>query len=261
MAECKTCKAAITTTSTYCQSCGAIIVTERLSMRSLFKKAIFKITNLDLPFYNTAKWLLTNPEKVTTGYIEGVRKIINSPIQFAIIVLSLYGFFQYFFSDFLDLVAQINFLSGFEAGFNDDPEEQVVAKRINAIVGWMQKHNQFLNFFLIPILGFLNLKFYRSVKYNLAEHIVIALYAISLSIFLVLILGFITIPFKNSINLEYYIYASAFVQIGSILWILQRSLKGAIYKPIFSLILSFIILTFIFISMVLAIMYYTFYTT
>lgn len=260
MMECKTCKSSINTSSNYCQNCGARIIDSRLSISRLFKNVISKITNLDLPFYNTVKYLLTDPEKVTGGYIEGVRKIINSPIQFTIIILSLYGFFQYFFSDFLDLATQVNFLSGFEAGFNDGHEEQIASKRISAVVGWMQKHNQFLNFFLIPILGFLNLKFYRKAAYNLAEHIVIALYAVSLSIFLVLLLGFISVPFKNTINLEYYLYASAIVQFGSIIWIVQRSLKGAMYKPVLSVVLSFLLLLVLFALFIMTIMYSTFYT-
>jgi len=246
MTKCKTCEASINLDSKYCWSCGAKNIAKRLSFKNLFEDAFSLITNLDIPFFKTVKFLLTKPEKVTLGYIEGKRKIINSPIQFTLIVLSIYGLFQFFFSDFLDMIAQLNILSGFEAGFKSSGKEAVAAEKIGNIIGWMQKHNQFLNFFLIPIMGILSLLFYRKNRYNLAEHIAIALYAISFSIFLVIMLGLIAGPFRQAINIDYYIGISAIIQIGSISWILQRSLKGAYYKPVILLVLSFLILIILF---------------
>ncbi len=163
MATCKTCTNQIPDSSNFCPICGAKQVKSRLTIWTLLKNLIVTIGNLDFPFYKTSRWLLVKPDLVTIGYINGVRKVINTPIQYALIVLSLYGLFQFLFADFLDLSIEQNFLSGFQAGFNNyESSNNESYESMDAIINWIQSRNQFFLFSMIPSMGVFSALLYRN---------------------------------------------------------------------------------------------------
>ena len=244
MKNCKTCGHTISGNYNFCPNCGAKQISDRLSIRSLISNFLEKFSNLDFSFYNTSKWLLLKPDFVTLGYIQGVRKIISSPMQYALIVLSVYGLFQFLFSDFLNLILEYNFLSGFREGFNNYETSNVDRyEKINNIVNWLQSRNQFFLFTLIPYIALLSYFFYKKKGYNLAEHIVISTYAVSFTLIVNVFLGLILVPIGNETAAGIYINSSYILTIITITWVFRQSLKGSIFKPIGILILSYLFMS------------------
>lgn len=243
MKKCTTCEEALIESANFCQNCGAKQVHKRLTLSTLFKNLFSKLANLDFSFYKTSKWLLVNPEKVTIGYINGVRKIIKSPMQYAIIVLSVYGLFQFLFSDFLELISENSYLSNAIQGWNnyENPEESFQGDhKVDETITWLQSRNQFLLFSMIPCIGGVSRILYRKSGYNLAEHYVISIYAVSFTLIMSVLLGLIFTLFPSEASAVFYVNSSFVLSVISILWIFKRSLKGAIFKPLLLLFLSFL---------------------
>ncbi|MEL6697109.1 MAG: DUF3667 domain-containing protein [Bacteroidota bacterium] len=239
MEKCQTCNKRILHSSAFCPHCGAQQVRERLTVWMLVQNLYSKVVNFDFTFFRTTYWLLTQPERVTLGYIQGVRKIFNPPIQYALIILSLYGLFQYFFADFLDQI-------GLETSFNNydgSPEEQERNKKIAPVIQWLRSRSQFLTFSIIPFMGLLSTLFYRKNKLNLAEHLVISIYAISFTLLPVVLAGVLLAPFHSPLALDIYVNLTVISTFVGFSWIYYRSLKGFILNPTIIFIISFLILT------------------
>ena len=104
---------------------------------------------------------------------------------------------------------------------------------------WIKKHYQFVNFLIIPFLGWTNAKLFSSKNYNLAEHYVISFYAISFAG----LLGIVTAVMVALINTEsvtsFYVEFSYILNVAATMWVVQKSLEGSIFKSILSYILAF----------------------
>jgi len=244
MPDCRSCKNKISTDSNYCHQCGAKVIAERLTVKSLSKNLFLSITSLDFPFFKTFIELMISPKKVTIGYINGARKKYTSPVKFALIILSIYGVYQFLFNDFLQLISDQNFLSNIQEGWNAHPSEVEQDVQGDKAFNWLQKQYQFLILFTIPILAFFYHRFYKSKNYNLAEHLVISTYAISFTVLFSIILAFGFIPFGSEKAVKLYVSFSSIMQLFFLVWIVQRSLRGAIYKHPIVFLLTFV--TFIF---------------
>jgi|GEM_PF-5382416 len=243
MKMCTTCDEGLIESAHYCQNCGAKQVHQRLTLSTLFKNLFSKLANLDFSFYKTSKWLLVKPELVTKGYINGVRKVIKSPTQYAIIVLSIYGLFQFLFSDFLELITQNSYLSDAIKGWNnyENPDNSFQSDhKIGETITWLQSRNQFLLFSMIPCIGGVSRILYRKSGYNLAEHYVISIYAVSFTLIMSVLLGLVFTLFPNEASAIAYINGSFVLSVISIIWIFKRTLTGSIFKPLLVLFLSFL---------------------
>ncbi len=247
MENCKTCGQSITDAAKFCPSCGAKQVFERLTIPTLLRNLFLRLTNLDFSFFRTSKWLVVNPKLVAIGYINGVRRVISSPIQYALIVLSIYGLFQFLFSDFLNLILENNFLSGFRDGWNNyDTPETREYEQMDMAVNWIQSRNQFFLFAMIPCIGFFSRMLYRSNGYNLAEHLVVSTYAVSFTLLLSVFIGLVLAPLGNETAATLYLEITYILNAIAITWIFKRSLNGSIFKPIGVLVLSFLGMSFLF---------------
>lgn len=256
MIKCQSCHAIINREFNYCQNCGSKIITDRLSIKRFFANAFLVLSDFDLPFINTIKWLLVSPKKVTIAYIQGTRKIINSPIQFAVIILSVYGLFQFFFSDFLVMVQKQNGLSGimdalnssFQAVDNSNLanatilEDKKSFEKFDKLVNWLQQRNQFFHFLIIPILALVNKITFKNKEYNYAEHLVIASYAVTISILIAIIYGLILAPFKSIEMVAFYSNGTILILICSVFWVVQKTFKDLIYKSAITAIISYLLL-------------------
>lgn len=252
--ECLSCANKLGQASNYCPSCGATVVTKRLTVGRLLNKAFTSIFNFDLPFFNTLKWLIVDPFKVTNGYINGVRKIIVSPVQFTITVLALYGLYQFIFSDFLTIASQGSYLVRFEGGLMEGflhgvkAETNVEHKNQSvAFSNWLHKHDQFISTVMIPILAFLGISYFSKRKYNLAEHLTVALYTISLTILASISLGSICAVIPHELSTDVYINGYPILNAVLILWIYHKTMKSPFHKSLKLLILAQIIFFVIFI--------------
>ena len=245
MSKCATCGESISENFVFCSHCGAKVVTNRLTLSSLGKNLFTKLTNLDFVFLRTSKGLLVKPQSITLAYIGGMRKLINSPIQYAIVAISLYGLFQIIFADFIDLVSQQNFMSSFKEGWNSRPVTPDATNdddAMNLIINWLQSKNQIVIFLMIPCVAMFSYLFFKKVKeYNLAEHFVISTYAISFTIVLNVLMGILFAPLGTENAAQFYIESFYIFNVIAILWIYKKSLNASIFKTLLILFLAFFV--------------------
>lgn len=89
--NCKNCEKPLRADYTYCHSCGAKIIRNRLSFKNLWFDIIERYFNVDNTFLKTFLHLFTKPQEVIIGYISGVRKKYLNPISYLGIALTLSG--------------------------------------------------------------------------------------------------------------------------------------------------------------------------
>ena len=179
------------------------------------------VTNFDSPLFTTSKLLFQRPENVTISYIEGVRKVIHPPLRYALIILSVYGIFQFLFTDFLDLTTAKSFLSGFKQGVidnSDSPEKLLRKQRIFDLIDWFQSRDELFNFLMIPFISVLSFFLYRKQGLNMAEHTVIAIYAVSFSTLLTVALGMILGVFRSEWAVDAYVTIGYFITFFAFIW-------------------------------------------
>lgn len=137
-------------------------------------------------------------------------------------------------------------MSNIQEGWNAHPSEVEDDVQGDKAFSWLQKQYQFLVLFTIPILAFFYHKFYKSKEFNLAEHLVISTYAVSFTVLFSIILAFGFMPFGSETAVRLYVSLSSILQLFFLVWIVQRSLKGAIYKHTIVFLLTLIVFIFFF---------------
>ncbi|NBC07246.1 MAG: DUF3667 domain-containing protein [Bacteroidetes bacterium] len=168
MQTCLNCQRPVIVEGQYCHHCGAKIVRQRLTFRSLLAQLGQTVFNVDTGIWRTIGQLCYAPGKVCRGYIQGVRKRYLMPIAYLFFIASLYGLaillskgeVRYFHEDFA-----LGFISHSEPGI----EEEEVARQLRPLA---------LTFILlsIPFLAFISRLVYRRAGYNYTEHLVVSVY-------------------------------------------------------------------------------------
>ena len=80
--ECKNCGATLTENQKYCSECGAKVVTERITFRSLFHILIQNVFGWDNRYFFTIRNLIVRPQVVLNDYLSGTRKKYVNPFTF-----------------------------------------------------------------------------------------------------------------------------------------------------------------------------------
>ena len=89
--NCKNCNTSLSKLINYCPLCGAKIVKKRLTFKNLSADINEQFLNIDNKFLKTFIHLLSKPELVINGFIDGTRKKYVNVIQFFAISLTLVG--------------------------------------------------------------------------------------------------------------------------------------------------------------------------
>jgi len=71
--NCKNCKYKLETTDSFCKNCGAKIIKERTTLKSLLSSFLDAL-GWDSNFFITLRYLLYKPQIVLKEYINGTRK-------------------------------------------------------------------------------------------------------------------------------------------------------------------------------------------
>ena len=72
--ECKNCSSQLQENDDYCNSCGAKVIRNRLTLKNLFEHFGEEFLNYDNKFLRTFIRLFRKPEDVIGSYINGTRK-------------------------------------------------------------------------------------------------------------------------------------------------------------------------------------------
>lgn len=230
---CKNCSLVNPENSTYCSSCGARFIRNRLTAGTLFAQINEQFLNLDNIFLRTYLTFFTKPEILISDFINGVRKKYLNPVSFFAVSISISGFYllvlQKYFSEYLTMPQ-----------FGDNQVQEQIGSKI---MGYTMEYNSFIYALLIPIVAIISLIVFYNKKYNYTEHLVMYLYTfsfISITSSLIGLLILFTVPefyttFSFAVLGIYIIYHSILL-----IRLFNLSLKEFIIKTLIFLPLGFI---------------------
>ena len=80
--KCKNCHSEIEESCEFCPHCGAKVVRERITLKSIFRDFFNNFMGLDNKFLKTLIFLIIKPHIVISDYLNGVRKRYVAPFVF-----------------------------------------------------------------------------------------------------------------------------------------------------------------------------------
>jgi len=211
--KCKNCKSELTANDSFCNICGAKIVNDRITIKSLFSNFLFSL-GWDSNFFITLRFLLYKPQTVLKEYINGTRKKYTNPFTFFAISLafSLFVFNQYS-EQFIQMsttpdLQQVEKTDN--TSFSDNSNENRGLKILGynsqaefqkAIVVFQLKYYNLMSFLYLPFFTLMAFFVFRK-PYNYGEHLVINTYILSITTFLGVLLFIFSLLTK--INILFY---------------------------------------------------------
>ena len=185
--NCKNCQEEIADKHAFCAHCGAKIIREPITFKRLVVDSFTNAIGWDSRFFITLRRLITQPEKVFSAYISGVRKKYVNPLAFFAIGMTIsllsYNIFMEEFIHYLEIyelnqTAEMNsYLSENADQFAQFDEAALAQLREQneaaaAIQSSILKYYNFYSFALLPLYAFIGFLVYWK-KNNYAEQLVI----------------------------------------------------------------------------------------
>ncbi|MEN0005800.1 MAG: DUF3667 domain-containing protein [Bacteroidota bacterium] len=150
----------------FCPKCGQKASTKRITIQGLITSVINSLSNIDKGFLFNLKHLTLTPRKTIQDYIDGKRKDVFKPVQYAIIAVTLLTLAdQYFATSVLINTEQRHTMEGtllFQKSYN-----------YGRFIHENLKYLWFLNVFFFSIPTYFFFK-----RYNFAEHLAINAFVI-----------------------------------------------------------------------------------
>lgn len=169
--NCRNCNNTLRTDFSFCPDCGSKIVRDRLTPKSLTYDFLERYFNLDNTFLKTIWHTITKPENVCGGYISGIRKKYLNPASMLAIMLTLSGFIL-----FLMKKVAWNSIDFSKISYAQTSSGGVGTEKIMAAT---MEYSSILFLFYIPVLAFASYLFFNKKQYNIAEHVVTSIYALT----------------------------------------------------------------------------------
>jgi hypothetical protein len=105
--NCKNCGTALTSENNFCNSCGAKVIHNQLTLKNVFEDFSEQFLNYDNKFLQTFIALYKKPEDVLNGYITGTRKKYVNVLNYIALAVTVSGLQLYilfkFFPDAMQL--------------------------------------------------------------------------------------------------------------------------------------------------------------
>ncbi|MEP5339633.1 MAG: DUF3667 domain-containing protein [Algibacter sp.] len=196
---CKNCDTLLTSSSDFCNSCGAKVIRNRLTIKNLFQYIGETFLNYDNKFLRTFIHLFTKPEFVITNFINGTRKKHISVIQYFAISLTLVGIQVFLMNTFFkgQINESMSYIDAFNNNLpnqNDNPFKDIGFEKFN-------NYQNIIYILTIPFISFSTWISYRIIgdkRFNFTEHTVINLYYSSQVIIITAVISIILLFFNIS---------------------------------------------------------------
>ncbi len=169
--NCKNCNNTLRTDYSYCPDCGGKVVRQRITNKSLIYDFLERYFNLDNTFLKTIWHMLIKPEEVCGGYISGLRKKYLNPVSMLAISLTASGFILFLMKKLAWGNIDFSKISYVQTSSGGAGTEKIMASTM--------EYSSLLFLFYIPVLAFASYVFFNKKNYNLAEHMVTAIYALT----------------------------------------------------------------------------------
>ncbi len=227
--DCRNCKYKLSEQIEYCQSCGAKVIRERITLGQLKRDFVNDVLGLDNLFFRTLKTLTIAPYKVILEYTSGTRKRYMNPFAFLAIAAALATFVINSFSD--EYVERINATqdeSLYEQLFSlTNPgkdknsisyqeeyskyRDSQVELNINIQTILLKYFNIFV-FLFTPVYAFMAFLVFGKKRFNYGEHLVANAYIVGFALLLGMIfflMSLVLYPsmymFSSIITISYYL--------------------------------------------------------
>ena len=241
---CKNCKTNITEVSSFCHSCGAKVLTDRITFKGTLSDVSQNIFGWDNKFFLTVRKLITAPQDILGEYLDGTRKKYTNPIAFFAIGMAISIFiFNTFDEDYLRMSletakAQNEWLAENIGGSFKSIEKQKQSLELNEKLqkGFLKYFN-IISLVFLPIYAFIAYLVYRK-PYNYTEHLTLVTYMQGLSFFVSSILFLMAIntsPYLYSISIVFLMFFYCFAY-GKLY---KLSIGQSIVKFLFFLVILF----------------------
>lgn len=220
--NCKNCNSKITENDNFCNNCGAKVIKERITVKSLFSQ-LLNALGWDNNFFVTIRFLLSKPQTIIKEYINGTRKKYTNPFTFFAISLaiSLFVFNQYS-EQFIQMSTMEDFQQTEKTENLPTPENNEFLELlgyknqdeyVRGNAEFQLKYHNLISFLFLPILTLISFLVFRK-PYNYGEQLVINTYFLSITTFfgvLSFIIGLLTgvniLFYAIFITFLYYSYA------------------------------------------------------
>ena len=222
--NCKNCKAPLTAEDQYCKKCGAKVIKEPITLKSLIEDLVV-IVGWESNFLLTLRYLCYQPQKVFQEYIFGTRKKYSNPFSLFTIVIAVSLFV---FSTYSEELIQLTFdgfqPTGISEGVTSDSERDKAYEVLGyeserdfqeAFMRFQLKYYNIFAFLFLPVYSLISFLVFRK-PYNYGEHLVINTYIlsivglVSLMIFLFSLFTGINIYGSGVLLLQFLYYCFAF---------------------------------------------------
>lgn len=160
---CKNCGHILQLADNYCNSCGAKVIRNRLTLKNVWEELSFQVFNLDNTFLKTLKHLFSKPEVVILDFISGTRKRYMNPIGYFAIAVTLSGI-MYF------VLRNVYHLNLTKSSFSDADAQSM---------GFMFDYQGLMSYMIMPLYALITWLLFRGKKrFNYTEHLVANAYII-----------------------------------------------------------------------------------
>jgi hypothetical protein len=239
--ECKNCKTPLQKNDLFCSNCGAKIVTKRLTFSSLLEEMFSTLFSWDNKFFKTFTHMLTQPETIILGYINGVRKKYVKPIAYLIAILTIYGIYMYLIKDSYN-----DYFETLQNRTTQGRNAEILEKQKsyneflkNAVL----KHSNVLSSLMIPIMALITSIVFRKRSFNYIEHNLMFIYITAQTTIIGTIIGLFGFLFSvNILTMSFIVSLLMFVFQGYVITrVFQLNWKQVISKFLLSILLGFLL--------------------
>ncbi|MDT0557016.1 DUF3667 domain-containing protein [Ichthyenterobacterium sp. W332] len=233
---CENCNTALSN-ERYCPQCGARVIRNRLTLKTLFAQLNREFLSLDNKLIRTFIDLLIKPQNVIVGYIEGLRKKYVDAIPYLALSITLLGFQFLIFKEFFPEVMTTDFTQTGNAQIDE----------FNAKINeYVFDYLGIITIVTLPILAFFTyLLFSGNKNYNFTEHIVMNIYITSqytITTALITIVGLsLGLPFTWLITFTS-LFSYGYVIYG-FMKIYDMSILNSFFRILLALIMQILIIT------------------
>jgi hypothetical protein len=164
--ECKNCQHTEAEAFDFCPSCGAKVIHNRLTFKNLSVDIAERVFDIDNTFLKTFLHLLSQPEIVIDGYIQGIRKRYINPISYFAFALTLAGLQIFLVKKFFSNAYDFSSIAA-------SGQEEFMSTMMNSI----QEYSSLITMLMIPVYALMaRIVFINIKKYNYTELVVVFLY-------------------------------------------------------------------------------------
>ncbi len=180
--NCPNCSYTLEKEFTYCPGCSQKTNVHRLTMHDVMHEAVHYFTHADKGVFGLLKDLVLKNGTVAKEYVEGKRKKYFPPLNFYLLVATIFVIIINFASK--QTPADINKLHPELQSITDPVRKQTVIRiyeRQAIAIGFMNKYSNIVAMIALPLLSALYFLFYIKGKYNYTEHLTAGMYMMGFS--------------------------------------------------------------------------------